>query len=448
MSGDRYVLLGLAPARADWFDAVAQWSNSAAIAAEFIKCVSVEEVRARLASGRRHSALLVDAASPALDRDLVHTAGEASTPVVVVRDRLGPSFVSLDIGVAAELRSEFSRDDLLEVLGAHCRPVGLGDRMPAALNDPVPPGWLAQMYTVCGAGGTGTSTVAMALAQGLGMDARNGRRVVLADLARHADQAMLHDALELGPGVQELVEAHRLGSPDPHEVLRTTFEVPRRGYHLLVGLRQPHAWSALRPRSVDAALEGLRRAFQVVVADVTGDFESEAEGGSADVEERNHLARASVLRSSVVLAVGAPGVKGVYSLSGLIRRLAVAGVRPERILPVVNRSPRNPRSRAETARALVSLLDSTTSTLPVTSSPIAGRLAVAAPVPVPERKLEDVIRDGAPLPTAIVDPITRAVEAVSERLADMAPASAKPQRVTPGTLGLWDDNAEFETGNA
>jgi hypothetical protein len=283
VSGDRYVLLGLAPARAAWFDAVAQWSNSAAIAAEFIKCVSVEEVRARLASGRRHSALLVDAASPALDRDLVHTAGESSTPVIVVRDRLGPSFTSPDIGVAAELPSEFTRDDLLEVLGAHCHPVGLGDRLPAALDDPVPPGWLAQMYTVCGGGGTGASTVAMALAQGLGMDARNGRRVVLADLARHADQAMLHDAFELGPGVQELVEAHRLGAPDPHEVRRMTFDVPRRRYHLLVGLRQPHAWSALRPRSVDAALEGLRRAFQVVVADVTGDFESEAEGGSADV---------------------------------------------------------------------------------------------------------------------------------------------------------------------
>ncbi|HUE59859.1 MAG TPA: hypothetical protein VMO88_09780, partial [Acidimicrobiales bacterium] len=251
MSGDRYVLLGLAPARAAWFDAVAQWSNSAAIAAEFIKCVSVEEVRARLASGRRHSALLVDAASPALDRDLVQTASESLTPVIVVRDRLGPSFASRDIGVAAELSSEFNRDDLLEVLGAHCRPVGRGDRIPSALDDPVPAGWLAQMYTVCGPGGAGASTVAIALAQGLGMDARNGRRVVLADLALHADQAMLHDALELGPGVQELVEAHRLGSPDPQEVRRMTFEVPRRGYHLVVGLRQPHAWSALRPRSVD-----------------------------------------------------------------------------------------------------------------------------------------------------------------------------------------------------
>ena len=86
--------------------------------------------------------------------------------------------------------------------------------------------------------------------------------------------------------------------------------------------------------------------------------------------------------------------------------------------------------------------------MPVTPSPIAGRFAVASPVPLPERKLEDVIRDGAPLPSAIVDPLARAVEAVSERLADVAPASAAPQPVSPGSLGLWNDNAEFETGNA
>ena len=111
--------------------------------------------------------------------------------------------------------------------------------------------------------------------------------------------------------------------------MATTFDVPRRGYRLLLGLRQPEAWSALRPRAIDASIEGLRRSFQVVVADVTGDVEGEAEGGSADVEERNHLARSAALHSSVVVVVGAPGMKGVYSLaaSGAVvdRHRRVAG---------------------------------------------------------------------------------------------------------------------------
>jgi MinD-like ATPase involved in chromosome partitioning or flagellar assembly len=291
--------------------------------------------------------------------------------------------------------------------------------------------WQAQMFAVCGPGGTGASTVAMALAQGLAADARFGRRVLLADLARRADQAMLHDAIDLGPGVQELVEAHRLARPEPDEIRRSTFEVPRRGYHLLLGLRQPEAWSALRPRAIDASLEGLRRSFQAVVADVTGDFEGENEGGSTDVEERNHLARATVLRSTVVIAVGAPGVKGVHSLAGVIRSLVQTGVQEGRIVAVVNRSPRNPRAKAEAARALAGLLQG------------AG-MALSSPAHVPERKVEDMIRDGSPLPAPIVEPVVGAVLAVAERQADGAPALVSPVRVAPGSLGTWT-GTEFES---
>ena len=436
MSSGRYVVLGLAPARSPWFEAVSQWSNSAALAAEFVKCVSAEEVRVRLASGRRHSGLLVDAAVPSLDRDLVRAAGEMSTPVIVVQDhrRAGPSWA--DLGAAGELPSEFDRDQLLDALAVHCKPVGLGDRLPPALAEPPVPLWLAEMVTVCGPGGTGASTVAIALAQAMGADARNGGRVLLADLSRHADQAMLHDATDLGPGLQELVEGHRLGEVDPAEIRSMTFQVPRRGYQLLLGLRRPEAWSALRPRAVDAAIVGLRRSFRVVIADVEGDFEGESDGGSSEVEERNHLARAAAVSSSTVVAVGAPGMKGVHSLAGLVRSLVAAGVDARRIIPVVNRAPRSPRARAELARAFASL----TGTLPA--------LSVSGPVPLPERKLDDSLRDGSALPSALTDPVHRAVTAVSERLADSVPAQAMATRIVPGSLGHWAAGPEVETGNA
>ena len=61
MAGDRYVLLGLARPRAAWFRDVGRWATSAAIPAEFLKCVSVEELRARLGAGRSHSAVLLEA---------------------------------------------------------------------------------------------------------------------------------------------------------------------------------------------------------------------------------------------------------------------------------------------------------------------------------------------------------------------------------------------------
>jgi hypothetical protein len=428
---ERYVLLGLAPARAPWFQALAQWTTSAAIAAEFVKCVSAEEVRVRLTSGRRHSALLVDSAAPGLDRDLVDAATEAHIPVIVVHSGRAPSFSGLDLGTAADLPGDFNRDELLDLLSSHSRMIGRGDQLPAALDTPDTPAWQAQMFAVCGPGGTGASTVAMALAQGLAADARFGRRVLLADLARRADQAMLHDALDLGPGVQELVDAHRLARPDPDEIRRATFDVPRRGYHLLLGLRQPEAWSALRPRAVEASIEGMRRSFQAVVADISGDVEGEREGGSIDVEERNHPARATAQRATVVVTVGAPGLKGVHSLAGLIRSLVQIGVPCERIVPTINRSPRNPRARAEAGRALSGLLKGVD-------------LALAGPVHVPERKIEEVIRDRNPLPAPIVDPVLKAVLAVAERRADSAPPSVSPTRIQPGSLGTWS-SSEFES---
>ncbi|MDE3203537.1 MAG: hypothetical protein KGQ66_04880 [Acidobacteriota bacterium] len=432
MTGERFVLLGLAPPRAAWFESVSRWTTSAALAAEFVKCVSAEEVRARLRSGRRHSALLVDASSPALDRDLVDDCAGHSTPVVVVRNprHPGPPGQARDLGVAAEMDAGFGPDDLIEVLSRYCRPVSDATGLPPGLDDQPAQGfWQAPLFVVCGPGGTGASTVAMAVASGLCADPRSGGRVLLADLARPGEQAMLHDSAELGPGLQELVEAHRLRRPGPDEISRMTFSVPRRGYRLLLGLRQPEAWAALRPRSVDAAVTGLRRSFQAVVADVTGDFEGETEGGSADVEERNHLARSAARQATVCLAVGTPGLKGIHSLTVLIRQMIAAGVEPDRVVAVLNRSPRHPRARAESARALASLLE-------------AGgvALALAGPVHLPERKLEDVLRHGHPLPGALTEPVTRAIGLVADRLADAPPPPTSPQRVAPGSLGTWAED--------
>ncbi|HET6966589.1 MAG TPA: hypothetical protein VFH58_17590 [Acidimicrobiales bacterium] len=434
MAGERFVVLGLAPARSAWFEAVAQWTTSAAIAAEFVKCVSAEEVRARLASGRRHSALLVDSSSPSFDRDLVDACAGQATPVIVVHGRRSLAGTAADLGVAAELPARFAPEDLLDALSAHCRPVSDGAVLPPAMEDPETAFWQAPLFAVCGPGGTGASTVAIALASGLCRDPRFGGRVLLADLARRADQAMLHDSPELGPGVQELVDAHRLSRPRPEEIIDLTFQVPRRGYSLLLGLRQPEGWAGLRPRSFDAAITGLRRSFQVVVADLSGDFEGEADGGSIDVQERNHMSRATALQATVVLAVGAPGLKGVHSLARLMAQMTRAGVAAERVVPVVNRSPRHPRARAESARALAGLLES------YGLSP-----ALAAPVHVPERKLEELLRDGSPLPGALVDPVTRSARAVADRLADAAPPDTGPTRIDPGTLGTWaEDDPEVE----
>src|SRR5439155_24535742 len=125
------------------------------------------------------------------------------------------------LGAASALPPDFDRRRLLEALAADG--VAVRDGSLLWLDRPASNGGaaLGALATVCGTGGTGASTVAIALAQGLG-----GRcAVVLADLCRRAEQAMLHDARDVVPGIQELVEAHRGGQPSVNEVRATTFDV-------------------------------------------------------------------------------------------------------------------------------------------------------------------------------------------------------------------------------
>ena len=47
MTGDRWVVLGLAPARTPWFSTVAQWANAGTLPVEYVKCLSTDELRVR-----------------------------------------------------------------------------------------------------------------------------------------------------------------------------------------------------------------------------------------------------------------------------------------------------------------------------------------------------------------------------------------------------------------
>jgi MinD-like ATPase involved in chromosome partitioning or flagellar assembly len=396
---------------------------------DFVKTVSADEVRARLASGRAFSVLLVDGGVPGVDRDLIQMALERGCATIVVTDG-GRDWSGL--GAAATIPTDFGRTELEAVLLDHANPVGRPDTVPGRISLPERhhPTYRARVVAVTGAGGTGRSTVAMALAQGFAADPIHADTVVLADLALHADQGMLHDVRDVIPGIVELVEAHRGGTPGVHEVRSLTFDIVQRRYRLLLGLRRHRDWTALRPRALRAALDGLRRTCTLVVADIDDDLEGETATGSADVEDRNLLARTTVELADVVVVVGGPGLKGAHSTLRVLRDCLDAGVDPARIVLVVNRTPRGRAARAEVARAVQDLL--------ATSHPDRELLG---PVFLPERRqLDDVLRDGVPLPGALVDPVTSAVQHRLDAVPERAGTSgdAEPQRVEPGSLGTWE----------
>ncbi|MFN2505430.1 MAG: hypothetical protein ABR540_14595 [Acidimicrobiales bacterium] len=427
-AGERYVVLGLAPPRASWFRSVGSWANSGALPAEFVKCLSAEEVGARLASGRSFSALVADASLPALDRDLVARTAGAGCAVFVVDDRRVTRDWS-SLGVARVLPPDFTREDLLHALAAHARKFQRSTTTAANLVDrPVVAGWRGSVVAVTGPGGTGASTAAMALAQALGDDVRHAGMVLLADLRLNAELAMLHDAGDVCPGVQELVESHRSGSPSLEDVRSLMVTPAGRPYHLLLGLRRARFWPTLRPQAFAAAFDSLERAYRVVVADVDPDAEGEDESGSADVEDRNVMARTAFSRAQVVLAVGLPSLKGVHALVRVLEGLLTVGVPADRIVPVLNRAPRSPRVRAGFTATFAELM-----------APLVpdGQLArLASPVFLPERRIEEALQDGAPLPAALAQPLAGAFGAIAERARDTA-VDLEPEPVRPGSLGRW-----------
>jgi len=420
----RFVVLGLAVPRSGWFRSLTQWANAGALPVTFVKCISAEELRARLQSGRTWSAVLVDGALPSVDRDLIDDARRAGCAVIVVDDsRINRDWAALEPD--AVMNGLFDRRDLVDTLTRLARPVANADGIdPTGQEAASWSGWRASVAMMCGPGGTGASTAAIALAQGLGDDVRHGGMLLLADLARHAEQAMLHDARDVMPGIQELVDAHRLRRPSIEEVRSLVFDVADRRYQLLLGLRRAQAWASLRPRAFDAAVDSLRRGWRVVVCDCDDDVEGESDGGSPDVEDRNLMTRTVAARADVVFAVGVPGVKGLHSLARVVRDLVAFGVPADRIVPVFNRTPRPARSRASLAGVLAELIEA-----PELPSPIF----------LPERAVDHAIRDGVRLPSVLTAPLAAAFEGVLERCGPRPGVGDEPQLVAPGSLGSWSD---------
>lgn len=426
MTAEHFVVLGAARPRAAWFAEVGRWASSAALPVEFVKCVSTEEVRARLGAGRSYSALLIDETANGLDRDLFDEARRAGcAPVVVSRGADGSNRDWSALGAAGVLEEPLDRDAVLAWLRNNVSPLDRSDPTDINAVPELNPGWSGKVVTVLGAGGTGTSTVATALAHAFGADPAHRGRVALVDACLDPSLALLHDTGDVVPGLQELVELHRTGRPDHDQVRSCLWAFPDRGYDLLLGLRRHRDWTTLRPRAVEATVRSLSSGYAMVVADTEADLEGQSETGSLDVEERNSCGRTFVAAADLVVVTAAPDVVGIHRMVRSLASLLAFGVDPARLLPVVNRAPRSPQRRAEVSRAVALLLGDL----------VPGASTITPLMVAPRRDLPAVQHDGSPFPRAFHAPLGTAVAAVLGRLDDRTHEEAEPARIVPGSLG-------------
>ncbi len=248
-----------------------------------------------------------------------------------------------------------------------------------------------RVLAVIGKAGSGTSTTAVAAAQGFA-ERFGTSAVVLADLNLRGDQALLHDTPDVVPGLEDLISTP---NQPPDFARACAYEFAPRGYDLLLGLRRRRDWSTLTVAGVTSTIEALRRAYRVVVCDLDDDLEGQAEGGSAQVEARNCAARHVASVADAVLVTGSATLTGLRSMLLTLDDLRRLGVEANRLRPLLTRVPSR-RHRRQHSAALAALGSS--------GSDLAG-----AAQSMESPQTEDAHRNGTRLPRAVVEPATAAV---------------------------------------
>ncbi|MBT3248961.1 MAG: hypothetical protein HN361_08945 [Actinobacteria bacterium] len=354
MSGQRYVLLGLASGAPGWMTKVQPVLDTGQPAGEFLPCAGIADLTNRLASGRPFSALLIDHRTVGLDRELIQRSHAAHCPVIVVgKETDAGRWKSLG---ADEVISSFLADeDLRLALQRHGNLINQTDRFRKSDTQTAPPAigdkakwqntsWHGRLIAVTGPGGTGASSVARALALGLGHDPRFQKSVALVDACLEADQAHLHGVDPGGKNLQQAVQAHRTGQPTAQELFTLMIQPSGAPYRLLPGLLRRRDWPAAGGSSLRSTLINIARHHLVTVVDVDPFVDLAPEEQPTSPSTPGEIARVVMNLADFVVVVGRPSERDAIAQQRTLNTLVAAGVDDKRISPLIL-YPAGPRPR-------------------------------------------------------------------------------------------------------
>lgn len=424
----RHVVLAVSRSRSSWINEVGRWAASGAMAIDLTRCISLDEVRARLTSMQTVSAIILDERCVGIDRDLLADARDIGCATIVVTSpNTQRDWEAL--GATGVIVEPIDRDALMSALRALAPAVERTETI-TELRRPESPSraGAGRVVAVTGGGGTGTSTVAISVAQALAT-AADESSVALVDASLHSSLALLLRSPDIVPGLQEFVEAHRLSAPDDGELRAMLRHCPQHGFDLLSGLRRHRDWTTMRPRAIGAAFDSLRRCYSQVIVDIEPDLEGELDTGSFDIADRNALSRRVSTTADLVIVTGRPDLVGLDRLVRAITDLLDHGIDGARIQPLVPHTGRQNLRARSVRSSLDALLDEIR---PGADVPSVEAIDMPA-------ALDAIQLDGSLFPATFLDPLRTIVTERLELLPAIGSDAATdepPRRVQPGTLGI------------
>ena len=407
-TSSQVLVLGFATAQSEWPRRVVDWTASGSLRADFAQCISPAEFVERLRSESGPTALLIDEATGDPTPEVLTALREHECLIFIVGVKGLPQWA--EPGMLC-LRPDFGQNELSRGLAAR-----FATREHDRVAGEIPPFHRVDepcdgaLVAVCGRPGSGVSTTAIALAQGLASCDRSRRGVLLADLSWRADQALLHDAAAERPSIADLFETAAKRELAPGDIESLTFSVPQRGYDVLLGPVGGLDQSGIEGTSAQRALCAMRATYSVTVLDLDDEFANPANRrgqGRVPAVDLDAVAAADAI---VIVAV--PSLTGLGGLVQAVHELHANGVPPSRVRPVLARIPRR-RRLAGHARAADSRL----------AREAFGSWAVRSH----ERpELDDIHGNALAMPRQFVDTVMAAVSdiATAARLGGLVPTES------------------------
>lgn len=479
-------IIAVANSSHDWLRELSRWVTGSLLEANLSVVLSLEELEDRITDIESNASILVDISNLKIINYLIsRNLGVEARTFVISRENIQPTIPSQ----FTNIQSPFTPLQLVDLLKAKEVILEKTSRMDTLTSTPYADvsylnpsfdssfalttdwklnsadinGFQAsskqaprqeinkKMIGIVGVPGTGCSTVAMSLAQSLGVD----YKVLLVDLCADGDLAMYHDIDRGAPSLGELMASAML-SGITKKYLRNFYQpIVTRNYQLLAGIKRQEEVLTFRPSHVRDLFDTVKEDFDYVIFDMDSSLRS-PKLLEAISDGSTTIASETVLDFlDLIVITLSNDLKGVHSGLRIAHRLMLHGFDSSTISLITTKSTNRLRAHVPSAtRNLVHLIQEVAKDFPnsangsnsnhlISQSQSNNKIKVFSSRF--DRSLESINQSVKPLPKHLTQSLKQWVEGQGkiQPKYDDSPSFTK-DRIMPGDLGIIQNSDAFD----